>query len=102
MTRTTEFEISVATLKIAATKSNGLASFDDLRREIPHYVQLTAGDLKNSSTRPGEKLWEQLIRNIRSHHESPNNFIALGYLEHIRGRGYKITQSGRRYLDSDR
>ena len=98
--RTTEFDISVATLKVANSKTNNVARFDDLRREIPIYLNLTQGDLEKSPTRPGEKLWEQIIRNIRSHYKSENNFIALGYLEHIKGTGYKITASGKKYLNS--
>ena len=100
MSRTTEFEISIATLQVANTKPNGIASFDDLRSEIPLYINLTQGDLQYSSTRPGERLWEQLIRNIQSHHNSDGNFIALGYLEHVRGVGYRITSAGRSYLIS--
>ena len=98
--RTTEFEISVATLKVANSKTNNIARFDDLRKEIPFHINLTQGDLEESLTRPGEKLWEQIIRNIRSHYKSENNFIFLGYLEHIKGTGYKITESGKKYLNS--
>ena len=100
MSRTTEFEISVATLKVASKKPGYIATFDNLRKEIPLYINLTEGDLEYSKTRPGERLWEQLIRNIRSHHESENNFIALGYLEHVKDVGYRITKSGARYLES--
>ena len=56
MKRTTEFEISIATLEVANTKPNSIARFDELRKEIPLYIELTAGDLEYSSTRPCEKL----------------------------------------------
>ena len=45
---------------------------------------LTSGDSEYSGTRPGERLWEQLLRNIQSHHTNSNNFISLGYLDHIK------------------
>ena len=92
--------MSVAVAKCAAAKPGDYVILDELRDEIPHYVPLTPGDLEYSTTRPGEHLWEQLLRNIQSHHKSPNNFISLGYLEHIPGGGYAITEKGREFLES--
>ena len=96
--RTTEYEMSVTVMRSAAAKPGGYVTLAELRDEIPHYIQLTPGDLEYSTTRPGECLWEQLLRNIQSHHKSPNNFICLGYLEHIPGGGYAITDIGREFL----
>ena len=98
--RTTEHEMSVMVAKAATAKPGGYVTLDELRAEIPHYIQLTPGDLKYSTIRPGECLWEQLLRNIQSHYKSPNNFIRLGYLEHIPGGGYAITDNGREFLKS--
>lgn len=98
MARATEYDISIATLKIAAAQHDGLATFHRLRREIPNHVNLSGADLKMSETRPNEPLWHQLIRNIRSHHQSDDNFIHLGYLEHVSGRGYRITRKGLAFL----
>ena len=55
-----------------------------------------------SNTRPGERMWEQLLRNIhiQSHHTNPSNFIALGYLVHTKGGGYTITDEGREFLEA--
>lgn len=96
--RTTEYEMSVVVMRSAAAKPGGYVTLDELRIEIPHYIPLTSGDLEYSTTRPGERLWEQLLRNIQSHHKSPNNFICRGYLEHIPGGGYAITEEGRKFL----
>lgn len=98
--RTTEYEISVVVTKAAVAKPGGYVTLEELRAEIPHYIPLTPGDLEYSTTRPGECLWEQLLRNIRSHYTNPNNFIRLGYLEHIPGGGYAITDEGRKFLKS--
>ena len=98
--RTTEYEMSVAVAKSAAAKPGGYVTLDELRVEVPHYIPLTPGDLEYSTTRPGECLWVQLLRNIQSHHKSPNNLICLGYLEHIPGGGYAITDAGREFLES--
>ena len=43
-------------------------------------------------------MWQQIVRNIKSHHESENNFIKKGYLTHIPRVGYKITPAGADYL----
>ena len=99
--RTTEFEVSVAILRYLSTQPDGCASLEEIRMAIPYYIPLTRGDLEYSTTRPGEQLWEQLVRNIQSHHTSPNNFIRLGYLEHVPGGGYGITQEGREYLNEN-
>ncbi len=98
--RTTEYEMSVAVMEIAATKPGGYVTLDELRAEIPNYVDLTPGDSAYSSTRPGECMWEQLLRNIQSHHSNVSNFIALGYLDHIKGGGYTITDEGREFLET--
>ena len=93
--RATEREMSIAVLKIAATKPGRYVTLDELRIEIPNYVELTPGDMEYSLTRPGERLWEQLLRNIQSHHANRTSFIRLGLLDHIPGGafvlGYLIT-----------
>jgi hypothetical protein len=40
-------------------------------------------------------MWEQKIRNIKSHYEAAGNFIYEGYLEHVRGAGYRVTAKGK-------
>lgn len=96
--RTTEYDMSVAVLRYLCHQPHGEASQRELRTAIPHYIDLTDGDTEDSLTRPGEKLWEQIIRNIQSHKASPNNFINLGYLEHVRGGGLRITLDGRKFI----
>ena len=96
--RTTEYDMSVAVLRYLRHQPYGEASQQELRAAIPHYIELTDGDMEDSLTRPGEQLWEQIIRNIQSHKASPNNFINLGYLEHVRGGGLRITPEGRELI----
>ena len=59
---------------------------------------LSAADLARSKTRPTEAMWEQQIRNIRSHHKSPGNFIYEGFLESVKG-GLRLTEAGRLRLE---
>lgn len=96
--RSTENEIALTILAIAADQASEIATFHRIRKELPERMSLTDGDKKKSTTRHRERMWEQLIRNIKSHHESPGNFIYDGYLEHVPKSGYRITDKGRRHL----
>ncbi len=96
--RTTERDMSVAVLRYLEHQPFGEATHEELRTVMPHYVSLTEGDLEDSPTRPGEQRWEQIVRNIQSHKNSPNNFIRLEYLEHVSGGGLRITAKGRAFL----
>lgn len=98
MARASENDIALAVLQIAAAQKSGLCTFNRARNEVPNYVQLGGADLKPSVTRPGEPMWHQLIRNIKSHSTAEGNFIAEGYLEHLPRRGYAATVSGRAHL----
>ena len=95
MAKDAEERISKGVLAIAASNPNGLASFRRCRAEIPNHVKLTAADLAPSTTRPGEPMWHQIVRNIKSHNGEDNNYITLGYLEHVKRTGYRITVKGR-------
>ena len=39
-------------------------------------------------------MWHQIVRNIKSHAGEANNYITMGYLEHVKRTGYKITAAG--------
>lgn len=97
--RATENQIAFAVLQIAANQPNGIATFPRMKRDIPNYINLSAGDRQQSNTRRNEEIWEQLIRNIKSHDQTPGNFICEGYLEHVPKSGYRITEAGRRFLN---
>jgi hypothetical protein len=94
----TEEEVALLTVEIAAEQHDGIASFSRIRREVPRRYKLSAADLLQSQTRPNEVMWEQKIRNIKSHHEAEGNFIYEDYLEHVPGQGYRVTDKGRKLL----
>ena len=96
--RTSEYEISVAVLRILIDRPDGAANLPELRRLLPHYIAFTDGDNELSNTRPGERMWEQVLRNIQSHYDTPENFISEGYLRHLDGGGYAITAAGKRFI----
>lgn len=95
MTITSENNIAEAVLRIAANQTNGIASYHRLRKEIPLLITLSADDRAPSTTRNGEPMWHQIMRNIKSHHEVEGNYIESGYLEHVPRVGYRITALGR-------
>ncbi len=95
---TSESEIATAILKIALTMTDGVVTFERAYEKVPDYINLTAHDESQSLTRPNEPMWHQIVRNIQSHWNMPGNFIDEGYLEHVPGVGYRITDVGRHYI----
>lgn len=93
--RTGEAKMQPLILQILNDSQNGEATIEQIITEIPKLINLTKGDLAPSKTRDGEALWEQIVRNVRSHADSPKNYIYLGYIEEIEG-GYRITDLGRK------
>jgi hypothetical protein len=94
-----EYDIAVGVMQIAASRPSGICTFRRARHEIPNYVKLSHGNLAPSQTRPGEPMWHQIVRNIKSHDSgSANNFVASGLLKHIPRTGYAITSKGRKFL----
>jgi len=98
MAGTSEDEIALGVLRIAAAQIDGRATFERLYADIPRVVNLTRDDWKGSTTRNGEPMWHQIVRNIQSHHTADGNFIQRGLLEHVPGKGYSATPKGRAYL----
>lgn len=93
-----EDKFALGVLRIADSRPNGLATLRRCKVEIPNYVNLLASDLAPSQTRPGEPMWHQIVRNIKSHSNDEGNFIYEGYLSHVPRVGYRITNSGASYL----
>lgn len=92
-----ERDIAIGVMQIAVAHGD-LCTFKRAYQEIPNYVHLSSDNLAPSSTRPGEVMWQQLVRNIKSHDNTPGNFIAEGYLEHVPNVGYRITRAGKQFL----
>ena len=84
MSRITEAEIAEIVVTILE-EGTGEATIAELIAEIPNRVKLSAEDLAPSPTRPGEAMWEQQVRNITSHKDSPGNAIHDGKLVAIPG-----------------
>ena len=85
MPRITESEIADTVVQILKDRPHGRASIADLIDEIPNRVTLSPEDLAMSPTRSNERVWEQQVRNITSHKNSPGNAIYEGRLIAVAG-----------------
>lgn len=93
-----EQDIAIGVMQIAAARPSGRCTFKRAYKEIPGLVPLSGANKAASTKRPGEEMWQQLVRNIKSHYNSPGNAIHDGYLLHVRRSGYEITPAGRALL----
>lgn len=84
-----EHDIAVGVEAIARA-NGGRCTYKRAYREIPTVVRLSAANLAPSVTRPGEPMWHQLVRNIKSHANVPGNAIYNGRLFHIPRVGFRI------------
>ena len=98
MTKTPEMKIGRAVMQVLASEAGGEATVKTLVKRVPEFVELTDEDRQPSETRSQEEVWEQRVRNLKSHDKTPGNVIAEGYVAHS-GRGrYKLTDNGRIHL----
>jgi hypothetical protein len=98
MSRITEDEIAIAVLHILAAQPNGRATVRKLKAEVPNYVRLSSHDQAGSFTRIHEEIWEQQVRNLKSHSDTPGNIFHEGYVVHIARGVWEITNAGRRRI----
>lgn len=92
--RVTEAEVGIAVLRILANQPKGIANVKTLKIELPKLIKLTAADQEDSLTRSNEELWEQQVRNLRSHKNTEGNIFAEGLVEWVRRGVWRITDSG--------
>jgi hypothetical protein len=95
--RTSEHEMRIGALRVAASKPNGRATTTQLKEEMHRFVDLTPEDQIVSQTRPNEPMYHQIIGNIVSHQSSSTNIFARGFAIYT-GDGIQITDVGREYL----
>lgn len=98
MARITEAEVGIAVLHILAAQPNGRATVWKLKQQLPNYVRLSAEDQTGSWTRTNEELWEQQVRNLKSHGGTTGNIFYDGYVMHVSRGVWAITSAGRRRI----
>lgn len=74
-TKITEAEMAAVVKSILSRRSNKTATLAELREMIPTRVHLSKIDTAKSPSRPGEEVWEQILRNLVSHKRE--GFVSL-------------------------
>jgi hypothetical protein len=98
MARITEAEVGIAVLNILASRPNGEATVEVLKTELPKYITLSADDQAASPTRTNEEIWEQQVRNLKSHEPTNGNIFHNGYVVVVKRGTWQITDAGRRHI----
>jgi hypothetical protein len=94
MAKTSEPALGLAVMQVLAGRPGGEAEVRVLIRHVPEYVNLTAEDHEPSTKRPPEEMWEQRVRNLKSHDTTPGNVIAEGFVKHVARGRYRLTEAG--------
>ncbi len=97
--RTTEHMMAVLVMAIVKNRPNGCANLTVLRKKIEESGVLTSDDWEESQSQSKTPKWHQILLNINSNRHSEGNFIYDGYLSHLQGGGYCITDKGRNSLN---
>lgn len=84
MPGTPEDQIAAAIIRYLETTTEKCATIREIRANLPNFIQLNAHDLKPSPTRPGEQLWEQIVRNVVCHREDDDNAVHDGLLVYVK------------------
>jgi hypothetical protein len=97
--RITETAVGFAVLKILGKCPEGAVSVEKLKRELPKYLTLSEADQTPSDIRATEEIWEEQVRNLKSHDKTAGNVFAEGFVEAISKGIWKITDAGTLQLD---
>jgi len=79
-------------LLVIVQQPNMEMSTADLIAELPKYITVPDEAVAENMSRKDSK-FSQVVRNLKSHKTSKNNFIYLGYAEDVSG-GFKATEKG--------
>jgi hypothetical protein len=91
-----ESDLLLPTLKILAAQPNGRLDTKDLIGELEEMFKPEGEDAKLLDGRHDSR-FSQIVRNMVSHKDVPNNIIALGYVTYVKP-GMEITDAGRAFL----
>ena len=94
MAKTPERKLGLAVMQVLASRPNHLATVRVLIKYVPDFITLSDEDRLPSHKRPGEEMWEQRVRNLKSHSTSEGNVIAEGYVKHVKRATYQLTDAG--------
>jgi hypothetical protein len=98
MARVTEKRVGIAVLNILAARPEGEATVEILKAELPKQITLSVDDHAGSTTRTNEEIWEQQVRNLKSHGKTAGNIFHDGFVEVVARGTWRITPMGRAYI----
>lgn len=98
MAKTSEPVLGLAVMQVLAARATGQAPMRVLIKRVPDYVTLTPEDKETSGTRGNEQVWEQRVRNLKSHDKTEGNVIAEGFVDRPARGNYRLTEAGRLHL----
>jgi hypothetical protein len=88
----------MAVLKILADRPEGEATVEVLKSELPKHIALSVDDQEGSTTRTNEEMWEQQVRNLKSHDKTSGNVFNDGFVEAVARGIWRITPAGRAFI----
>lgn len=80
MARVTENDVAEAVRQYLSGLASRSATIRQIKLALPNHLHLSPEDREPSPTRNGEELWEQQVRNIVSHRDTPGNYVHDGKL----------------------
>jgi len=80
MARVSENEVAQAVVAYLKGQPGRTATIYQIKKALPNFLTLSNDDRELSGTRPNEEMWEQQVRNIVSHRNSPGNAVYEGDL----------------------
>lgn len=99
MTSYTESELYVPAMIIMASRLDGLISTSSLIEELESAMKPTGHDAEILNNR-GDTHFSQLVRNIKSHKDSPSNPIHDGLIQDTARNEMRLSDLGYKYLNS--
>ena len=93
--RATENEVALAIVALLRTRAYGEADMKTIMFHLPSYIRLSPRDREVSNSRPNERKWHAVLRNIAAHAGQPGNAIHDGILIRRRGGGYQLPSKTR-------
>jgi hypothetical protein len=91
MAKTSETDLGLAVMRFLATRPGNEAIMRTIIRRLPDHIALTNEDHESSGVRRGEEMWEQRVRNLKSHDKTPGNVLAEGFVERPARGHYRLT-----------
>jgi hypothetical protein len=94
MAKTSEGKLGLAVMQVLAECPGYEATVRTLIKNVSNHIKLTAADQLQSMTRPNEEMWEQRVRNLKSHSGTPGNVLAEGFILYLGHGRYRLTPAG--------